>query len=150
MMFVRSSVGERVVIRNVIYCRCSWRLRLTQNRILLYRSVSLNLRARLFGRLLIGLVFLCNAVSPDETHQDDRQNNCHNAAKTDEGCYLFFTALILWSFTGRRCAYVVVVHFPRRLPKKPQPVHLCWSENIRHAIEILLLRAMFVFIYVHF
>ena len=133
IMFVRSSVGERDVIRNVISCRCSRRLSLTQNRILLYRSVSLNLRARLFGRLLIERVLLCKAVSPDETNQDDRQKHCHNAAKTEEGCHLHFTALIFWSVTGRRCAQVVVVHFPRR-PKKPQAVHL-FCKNIRHVME---------------
>ena len=150
MMFVRTPVEERDVIRNVIPCRCSEHLPLTHTRTLLYRSVSLSLQPRHFGRLFIERVFLCKAFSLDEPHQGDWKNHCHNAAKTDEGCHLHFTALIFWSVTGRRCAQAVVVHFPRRFPKKPQPVHLCWSENIRHVIEILLPRAMSVFIYVRF
>ena len=74
-MFVRSPVGERDVIKNVISCRCSERLPLTNTRILLYRSVLLT---RHFGRLLIERELLCKAFSPVEPHQGDCKNHCHN------------------------------------------------------------------------
>ena len=103
MMFVRSSVGERDVIRNVISCRCSGRLPLTHTSILLFRSVSFCLRPRNFGHLLSECILLCFAFSPDEPHQGDHQNYCHNAGKADKGCN-HFTALIFWCVSGRRCA----------------------------------------------
>ena len=99
MMFVRSPVGERDVIKNVISCRYSERLPLTNTRILLYRSVLLT---RHFGRLLIERELLCKAFSPDEPHQGDRKNHCHDADKTNKSYDLHFTALICWSFIGRR------------------------------------------------
>ena len=98
----RVFVGERDVTRNVISCRCTGRLPLTHTGILLYRSVSLRLRARHFGCRLIELVLLYKAVSSDEPHQGDCKNHCHNAAKTKKRCNPHFTALICWSFSGRR------------------------------------------------